>query len=120
MEAMSDFRRHESIPRLVNCIFLCLILKTDVIEDIKDLCMISLVTSLYKILLKTLDDRFNKFLRMCVLYHQCAFIEGMQILDASPIANELIDARRRNGRSGLILEFDNEKAYMTTSTGLSL
>ncbi|CAN1292414.1 hypothetical protein LINPERPRIM_LOCUS21558, partial [Linum perenne] len=49
MEAMSDFRRHESIPRL--------------------------------------------------------------ILDASPIANELIDARRRNGRSGLILKFDYEKAY---------
>ena len=46
-----------------------------------------------------------------VLVAQNAFVEGRQILDATLITNEVIDALLRRNESGLLCKLDIEKAY---------
>lgn len=43
--------------------------------------------------------------------HQGAFMRNRQILDGVPIANELIDMKKRMRKMGLFYKLDLEKAY---------
>ncbi|CAN0918453.1 hypothetical protein LINGRAHAP2_LOCUS30871 [Linum grandiflorum] len=56
-----------------------------------------------------LMERMRGLMPTLVSRHQCAFVHGRQIMDASLIANELIDSRRRSGRPGLVIKLDIEK-----------
>ncbi|CAN1156157.1 Transposon TX1 uncharacterized 149 kDa protein [Linum perenne] len=111
LKALEDFGNFKTIPRSINNTFLCLIPKKEVCEDIRDLRPISLVPSFYKILAKVLSSRLRKVISQCISVNQCAFVDGRQISDASLIANEIIDTRRRSGKPGLVIKLDIEKAY---------
>ena len=86
--------------RSLNSTFLVLIPKKGDVMDIKDFRPISLVGRLHKILAKVLANRLKREVGKVVLEVQNALVEGRQILDATLIANKVVDVmfwRRESG-----------------------
>lgn len=77
----------------------------------RDYRSISLISSIYKIISKTLAERMKRVIEKIVSKHQMAFIKGRQIIDASLIANECVDARQKAKKSGILCKLDIEKAF---------
>ena len=91
--------------------------KGSTVEDLKDLRPISLVGSLYKILLKVLAHRIKRVMRLIISQSQNAFVEGRQILDAALIANEGVHSILRRKEKGILCKLDM-KRLMITSGGI--
>ena len=95
----------------INNTFLVLIPKKGGAKDLRDFRPISLLGGLYKLLAKVLANRLKKVIGKVVSLDQNAFVTGRQILDASLIANEVIDAWNKRVENGVICKLDIEKAY---------
>ena len=78
---------------------------------ISDFKPISLVTSLYKIIVKVLSGHLRKVLHETIFGSQGAFVEERHILDVVLIVNEVVDKKRRSGEEGVVFKIDFEKAY---------
>lgn len=53
----------------------------------------------------------NSVMGKLVDEHQMAFLKGRQILDAALLANELVDGRVKQKKTGLLCKLDIKKAY---------
>ena len=107
MEMFKDFHEQSSFLKSLNTTFLVLIPKKGGAEDLGDFRPISLLGGLYKSLAKVLANRLKKVIGKVVSSNQNAFVMGRKILDASLIANEVIDSWRKRKEKGLICKLDS-------------
>ena len=107
MEMFKDFHEQSSFLKSLNTTFLVLIPKKGGAEDLGDFRPISLLGGLYKLLAKVLANRLKKVIGKVVSSNQNAFVMGRKILDASLIANEVIDSWRKRKEKGLICKLDS-------------
>ena len=106
-----EFHEHSSFLKSLNNTFLVLIPKKSGVEDLEDFRPISLLGGLYKLLAKVIANRIKKVVGKVVSTTQNAFVTGRPILDASLIANEVIDLWQKRKEKGLICKLNIEKAY---------
>uniref|UniRef100_A0A803QQM3 Reverse transcriptase domain-containing protein n=1 Tax=Cannabis sativa TaxID=3483 RepID=A0A803QQM3_CANSA len=111
MEVFRAFHREGRIEGSINDTFICLIPKRLNSCKVKDYRPISLITSVYKIIAKTLATRLRGVLGETISETQSAFVEGRQILDSVLMANEAVEDYRSRGKKGIVLKIDFEKAY---------
>ena len=111
LEMFKDFHEQKAFLKSLNATFLVLIPKKGGAEELGDFRPISLVGGLYKLLAKVLANRIKNVVGRVVSSDQNAFVMDRQILDASLIANEVIDSWKKKGEKGLICKLDIEKAY---------
>ena len=104
MAVFRDFFVTGKFVKSLNSMFLVMVPKkegADDFKDFKDVRPISLVGSLYKLIAEVLANILKKVMSRVVNKAHNAFVEGRQILDASLIANELIDAMVRRKERGI-------------------
>ena len=111
LEMFKEFHEQNSFLKSLNNTFLVLLPKKGGVEELRDFKLISLLGGLYKLLAKVLANRIKKVIGTVVSPDQNAFVMGRQILDASLIANEVIDSWQKKGEKGLTCKLDIEKAY---------
>ena len=80
-------------------------------EDFKDFIPISLVGSLYKLLAKVFANKLKRVIHKLINRAQNAFVEGRHIMDASLLANKVIDTLLKRKEKGVLCKLDIEKAY---------
>lgn len=83
--------------------FFVLIPKKISTKDLKDFRLISLVRSLYKLLVNVLANRLKKMMGNIVSSFQNGFVKRRQIRDEILIDNEIIDSRLKSGSNGINL-----------------
>ena len=86
-----EFHEQNAFLKSLNNTFLVLLPKKGGTEELRDFKPISLLGGLYKLLAKVLANRIKNVIGRVVSSYQNAFVMGRQILDASLIANEVID-----------------------------
>ena len=111
LDLFKDFHERGRFGKGLNATFLFLIPKRKGAENLKDFRPTSLVGSLYKLIAKVLANRLKKEMNGVVNSAQNAFVEGRQILDASLIANEVIESMQKRKERGVFCKLDIEKAY---------
>ncbi|KAJ9685133.1 hypothetical protein PVL29_017245 [Vitis rotundifolia] len=111
VRVFDEFHRSGIINQSTNASFIVLLPKKSMAKRISDYRLISLITSLYKIIAKVLAGRLRGILHETIHSTQGAFVQGRQILDAVLIANEIVDEKKRSGEEGVVFEIDFEKAY---------
>ncbi|RVW65252.1 putative ribonuclease H protein [Vitis vinifera] len=91
MEMFKEFHEHKTFLKSLNATCLVLIPKKGGAEELGDFRPISLLGGLYKLLAKVLANRIKNVIGGVISSDQNAFVSGRQILDASLIANEVME-----------------------------
>lgn len=100
----SDFSRNGIINKVMDETYIALIAKQKKCDLASDYKPISLTTTMYKLLAKTLPDKLKITLpHYTISNYQMAFVKDRQITDAILIANETINFWRLKKVRGLVI-----------------
>lgn len=111
MEVFHYFHVNMCFEKSFNANFVALIPKKKGANDLGDFRPISLIGGFYKLLAKVLSLRLRKVINKLISDSQHAFVGERQFIDASFIANEVVDERLQSGVPGLLCKMDIEKVY---------
>ncbi|XP_026378866.1 uncharacterized protein LOC113273346 [Papaver somniferum] len=100
MKVVKDFENSGKTDWRLKSTFLALILKKQVVEEIKDLRPISLTSTIYKAISKILVERLKVMLPKLVSSQQSAYVKGRKFLDNILVANECLESRLKLGTPG--------------------
>jgi len=117
MRFLTEFHRNGRLAKGINSTFIALIPKVDSPQRLNDFRPISLVGSMYKILVKVLACRLRSLIGSVVSDTQSAFIKGCQIMDGILVANEIVDDAYRCKKELILFKVDFEKAYDSIDWG---
>ncbi|RVX08238.1 Transposon TX1 uncharacterized 149 kDa protein [Vitis vinifera] len=109
VRVFAEFHRSGIINQSTNTSFIVILLNKSLTKKISDFRLISLITSLYKIIVKVLSGCLRGVLHETIHSTQGAFVQGRQILDAILIANEIVDEKRRLEEEGVVFKIDFER-----------
>lgn len=101
LDFFKEFFDQGLFERSLNVTFFCLNPKKISTKDLKDFGPISLVRSLYKLLVNVLAN--SKLLVNIFSSFQNVLVERRQICDEILIDNEIIDSRLKSGSNGINL-----------------
>ena len=105
-----EFHNNGVINQSTNATFIALVPKKSQTIKISNFKLVSLVTSLYKIIAKVLLGCLHRVLYETIFVSFEAFVEGRQILDIVLIAIEVVDEKGRLEEEGVVFKIDFEKA----------
>nr|GEV36064.1 RNA-directed DNA polymerase, eukaryota [Tanacetum cinerariifolium] len=115
--AVKHFFQIGRIPKGCNSSFITLIPKIPDAKMVKDFRSISLIGSLYKIIVKILANRLVVVLGDIVNEVQSAFVANRQIFDGPFILNEVFQWCKSKKKHSFIFKIDFEKAYDSVLNG---
>jgi len=111
MRFIIEFHWNGKLSRGINSTFIALIPKVESSQKLNEFQPISLVGSMYKILVKVLANRLKMVIESVISETQTTFVKDRQILDGVLIANEVVDETRKLKKELMLFKVDFEKAY---------
>lgn len=105
--------RTSTIPTGLNESVICLILKTQALDNLNQFRPINLCNVIIKIISKVIANRLKPVMVKLTSRQQVSFIPGRSTSDNITAAHEVIHSlsRRKGSNGGFILKVDLEKAY---------
>ncbi|KAK3205243.1 hypothetical protein Dsin_019289 [Dipteronia sinensis] len=111
MNFIWEFYNDSSIVKDLNNTFIALIPKRAKPETMLDFRFISLVGSMYKLLVKVLAYWVKKVMSSIIGEFQMVFVKDHQILDSFVVTAKIIHGWKNDRGGGLLVKLDFEKAY---------
>ncbi|GKV53298.1 hypothetical protein SLEP1_g59830, partial [Rubroshorea leprosula] len=111
MGFVDDFHKNGKLVRGANNSFIVLIPKVMNPQKIEEFRPISLISVMYKVIVKLLANRICSVLDGIIGENQMAFIKGRQMVDSIVIANETINEAKRKKKASFLFKIDFEKVY---------